>query len=107
MYIIIINNIIEIQNDIRYFGSPCKIFRSTIQEVHNESKKKVSDQKHIQQDARTTAMIRPDRKRLPFLASARELDDKSNSSDEGSVGANNGSVSTIGTSFILEVRPTR
>jgi hypothetical protein len=44
-----------------------KIFSTTIQEVHNESKKKVSDQKQIQQDTRTTAIIRANRKRLPSL----------------------------------------
>jgi hypothetical protein len=70
-----------------------KIFRTPIQEVHNENKKKVSENQ-IQQDTRPATMARPDRKRLPFLASACELDDKSDTSDEESVGTKNRSVFT-------------
>jgi hypothetical protein len=71
-----------------------KIFRTTNQEVHNENKKKVSENQ-IQQspDTRTATMIRPDKKRLLFLASARELD-KSDTSDEESVRTKHGSVCT-------------
>ena len=72
-----------------------KVFRTTIQEVHHENEKKVSETQ-IQQspDTRTEAMIGSDRKKLPFLAPARELDDKSDSSGEESVRTKNGSVST-------------